>query len=57
VRLYNQSDKIVLAAKNTRLAPILAANNIMRSAFHPNKAEPKMVNNDASGSEKVTTKR
>jgi len=57
VRLYNQSDKIVLAAKKTRLAPILAENNIMISAFHPNKAEPKMVNIDASGSDRLTTKR
>ena len=36
---------------------MLAANNIIKSDDHPNRAEPKMVKNVANGKEKVTIKR
>ena len=45
------------AAKNGKQAPILAENNIINSAFHPNRADPTIVKKDANGKEKVTIKR
>ena len=45
------------AARNGKQAPILAENNIIKSASHPNRADPKIVKKDANGNEKVTIKR